>query len=78
MLSNNNSYNYDNRNLSDVFKELQNKNYSNDIQLHTDSLYYGTTRRTKHSGFKHIIIAIIFLFSLTAIVGTRIFATSNE
>ena len=77
MLSNNNSYNYDNRNLSDVFKELQNKNYSNDIQLHTDSLYYGTIRRTKHSGFKHIIIAIIFLFSLTAIVGTSIFAKSN-
>ena len=74
---NNNSYNYDNRNLSDVFRELQNKKYSNDIQIQNNSLNYGAIRRTNHSNIKHIIIAIAILFSLTAIVGTSIFAKSN-
>ena len=73
----NNSYNYNNRNLSDVFRELQNKNTSNDIQINNNSLYYSSTRRTTHTNIKHIVIAIIVLFALTAVVGTSIFAKSN-
>ncbi len=73
----NNSYNYDNRNLSDVFRELQKTNYNIDKPIHSELKYYGSTFGKKHSSIKHIIIGIIILFSLTAIVGTSIFAKSN-
>ena len=84
MLNSNNSYNYDNRNLSEVFRELQNKNnninYQNNIhnyKYNKNSFTFGFRNRLRYSNITHIVIAIIFLFALMAIVGTSIFAKSN-
>lgn len=77
MLNKPNSYNYQNRNLSEVFRELQNKNSSNDILKNSSYTYSNFQKKIRHSNIKHITIAIIILFVLTAIVGTSIFAKSN-
>ena len=84
MLNSNNSYNYDNRNLSEVFRELQNKrnniDYQNNVhnyKYNKNSFSFGFRNRIRYSNFTHIVIAIVILFILMAIVGTSIFAKSN-
>lgn len=85
MLNNYNSYNYKDRNLSEVFEELKNKNSSTTyIKSKTN---FKKLKSISFNGFNliskikspHIIGAIIILFAFTALFCNKtIFAKSNS
>ena len=79
---NNNSYNYNNRNLSEVFKELQSRqNYNINKKKHIDTPIINSDLKhsipTRNFPFVHIITVLIILFIITALFGKKIFAKSN-
>ena len=75
---NNNSYNYNNRNLSEVFKELQSRqNYNINKKKHIDTPIINSDLKhsipTRNFPFVHIITVLIILFIINALFGKKIF-----
>ena len=82
MLNNNSSSSYENRNLSEVFRELQNvKNITTNKKKNFDTPIFNSKLEysvpTRKLSFVHVITIIIVLFIITALFGKNIFAKSN-
>ena len=82
MLNNNSSSSYENRNLSEVFRELQNvKNITTNKKKNFDTPIFNSKLEysvpTRKFSLVHIITIFIILFILTALLGKNIFAKSS-
>ena len=89
MLKDKNSYNYQNRNLSEVFQELQEIKNSPTLQMSYKKHSYPLKSNKKqklfhlpsdykiiHINLSHVIIVCIILFIFTSLLNKNIFAKS--